>query len=222
MSPIGTIFAVSWRRAGNVGNSVPKVPRGRPKSGVKRQQQLLSELQLIFLKDGFRAHKVDDLAKKLSCSKRTLYTIAASKEELFLLSLDNWLHHIRRTGWQRALTATDPRKRIQEFLQPGIEETINTSRKFWVDIEDYAPAAKMLSQHQKERMHSLEDMIQEGIDDGYFVDVPPYLIAEILLSSILRFDSTDFQRSSGLSISEAFDKLYQVVFRGIETNPQKA
>lgn len=190
--------------------------RGRPKNGGQRREEVLSALEYMFLQGGFRSHTVDGLSNKLSCSKRTLYNIAPSKEELFLFVMDSWLQRIRRAGWQGALSSTSPRKRIEEFLQPGITETANTTQTFWADVESYLPAKKMLAMHQRERIHSLEDMIQEGIDDGSFHSVHPYLIAEVLLSAILRFDSPEFLKSSGLKMSEAFRELYDVVFRGIE------
>ncbi len=193
-----------------------EVRRGRPRNSGRRKEELLEKLERIFLRHGFRSITIDYLATELRCSKKTLYNIAPSKEEIFLVVMDKWLSEIRRKGWQQASGQQVPRDRIQAFLHPGIEGVVDTTQSFWADVESYMPAKSMLTMHQRDRMHSIVDMIQVGIEDGSFHKVHPYLIAEVLLSAILRFDSPDFLESSGLSIGEAFQELYDVVFRGIE------
>ncbi|MFD6073446.1 TetR/AcrR family transcriptional regulator, partial [Amycolatopsis lurida] len=45
-----------------------------------RQRALLSELEAVFLAEGFSQFTLDDLAARLHCSKSTLYALAPSKE----------------------------------------------------------------------------------------------------------------------------------------------
>ena len=49
-----------------------------------RQARLLGEIEAIYLAEGFRGSTVGELAARLRCSRRALYELAPSKEELFL------------------------------------------------------------------------------------------------------------------------------------------
>lgn len=80
----------------------------RLSAGSDRQKELLAELETLFFANGFRTITVDDIAAQLKCSKRTLYEIAPSKQELFILVIESWLERIRHLGWQGALQHDDP------------------------------------------------------------------------------------------------------------------
>ena len=184
-------------------------------SGGDRRKQIRDELEKIFLREGFRDLTIDSLAKRLRCSNRTLYEIAPSKEEMFLLILNRWLERIRHLGWQGALEHTDPITRIQAFLEPGVSESREASAKFVEDVRSYLPAKQMLARHQEERMEFLEDVVSDGIKRGSFRKVHAYLVTEVLLSAVTRIDELDFQYRAGLTFSEAFRELYDLLLHGL-------
>ena len=72
-------------------------------AGSDRQKELLADLEALFFASGFRTVTVDEIATRLKCSKRTLYEIAPSKQELFVLVIESWLDRIRHQGWQLSL-----------------------------------------------------------------------------------------------------------------------
>lgn len=192
-----------------------KRPKTRRVSRSDRREEIRRQLERIFLREGFRDLTIDQLAKRLKCSNRTLYEIAPSKEEMFLFVLNRWLERIRHLGWQGALEHTEPIKRIEAFLQPGVSETREAGADFVEDVRTYLPAKQMLARHQEERMKFLEDIVSDGIKRGSFRNVHPYLMAEILLSAVTRIDELDFQSRSGLTFSEAFAELYEVLLHGL-------
>jgi len=180
-----------------------------------RREEVRNQLEQIFLREGFRDLTIDQLAKRLKCSNRTLYEIAPSKEEMFLFILNRWLERIRHLGWRGALQHSEPIKRIEAFLHPGVSETRNAGADFVEDVRSYLPAKQMLARHQEERMKFLEDIVSDGIARGSFRELHPYLVAEILLSAVTRIDELDFQSRSGLTFSEAFSELYDLVLHGL-------
>ena len=193
----------------NEGSSIRRVSRS------DRREEIRNQLEQIFLREGFRELTIDRLAKRLKCSNRTLYEIAPSKEEMFLFILNRLLERIRHLGWRGALQHTEPIKRIEAFLHPGVSETRNAGADFVEDVRSYLPAKQMLARHQEERMRFLEDIVSDGIERGSFRKLHPYLVAEILLSAVTRIDELDFQSRSGLTFSEAFSELYELVLHGI-------
>ncbi len=188
---------------------------GRPGSRSDRRDEIRNQLEKIFLREGFRNLTVNKLAKRVQCSNRTLYEIAPSKEEIFLVILNRWLERIRHLGRQGALKHSEPLKRIEAFLNPGVSETRDASADFVEDVRSYLPAKEMLARHQEERMKFLEDIVEDGIGRGSFRDVHAYLVAEVVLSAVTRIDEFDFQTRSGLTFSEAFEELYELLLHGL-------
>ncbi|MCU1500869.1 MAG: TetR/AcrR family transcriptional regulator, partial [Ilumatobacteraceae bacterium] len=47
-----------------------------------RRIELWDQLGVLFLQDGFRNLTIGDLAARLNCSRRTLYSLAENREDL--------------------------------------------------------------------------------------------------------------------------------------------
>ncbi|MBT5153346.1 MAG: TetR/AcrR family transcriptional regulator [Gammaproteobacteria bacterium] len=194
--------------------SRPK-PQSQSMSRAERREQTRQELEALFLREGFRDLTVASIAKRLKCSNRSLYDIAPSKEEMFLVVLNQWLERIRHLGWQAALAHTDSIERIEAFLKPGVTETRGASAAFIEDVRSYLPAKQILARHQEERMEVLGDIIESGIKQGSFRKLHSYLVAEFLLSAATKIDELDFQSKAGLSFSDAFEELYELLLHGL-------
>src|SRR3954453_12425062 len=65
-----------------VSPSVPVRVSDMPARATPRREQLFDELVALLLADGFAHLTLDDIAARLRCSKRTLYALAGSKEQL--------------------------------------------------------------------------------------------------------------------------------------------
>src|SRR5688500_9752306 len=53
-----------------------------PRRGVRRQDDLVERLIDVFLREGFLELSIDDMARRLRCSKTTIYGIAPSKQQV--------------------------------------------------------------------------------------------------------------------------------------------
>jgi len=180
-----------------------------------RREQVLDGLEAIFLKDGFRDVTVEELAGRLRCSRQTLYRIAPSKPELFLVVLDRFLARIREEGRVAATSSTDPMQRIEALLEPGITATVPVSRRFTEDVDGYEPARGMLAEHQRERMQLLREIVEDGIRRGEFTGFHSHLVAEVMVAAVGRVSRPDFLAEAGLSMSEAFAECSRLIRSGL-------
>lgn len=184
-------------------------------TGSERQKSLLEELESLFFANGFRTITVDELASRLKCSKRTLYELAPSKQELFILVIESWLERIRHLGWQGALQHDDPEKRIMAYLEPGVTESRPASRQFLADLQSYRPALALLEAHQAQRTKVLMEIVEDGIRRGRFKPVHSALVAEIFLASVNRINEPAVLARAGVEFSEAFDELFRILTNGL-------
>ncbi|MCC8943934.1 TetR/AcrR family transcriptional regulator [Bradyrhizobium sp. Arg62] len=180
-----------------------------------RHKEILDGLEEIFLTEGFQTPTVADLCARLHCSKRSLYEIAPTKPELFLLILRRVLDRIRRLGMRGALEKEDPQARILAYLQPGITESSRATQRFNEDLRAFESARLMLEEHQKERVAVLRDIIEDGIKKGHFRTLHAHLAAEIYLAAARLTNQPEVLAAAGLTMSEAFAELPDLLFHGL-------
>src|SRR5512142_1001170 len=99
-----------------------------------RQEELLGELERIILDEGFRRLTVESLAKRLQCSRRTLYELAPSKDELVLLVLDRLLRRMGHKAMEQVRALDDPADRLQAYMTCTNAEISPSSRQLWADV----------------------------------------------------------------------------------------
>jgi AcrR family transcriptional regulator len=192
----------------------------RPSAVSERHRDLIEALEALFLDEGFRTITVDELAARLKCSKRTLYELAPSKQELFLLVVERWLHRIRHLGWAGALKHDDPEKRIIAYLDPGVSQSRTASRRFLEDLQSYRPALALLEAHQRERTSVLRDIVEDGMQRGRFRRLHPALVAEVFQAAVGRLNEPDFLDNAGISFSDGFSELYELFLNGLFSQPK--
>jgi AcrR family transcriptional regulator len=183
----------------------------------------LDALEAIFLKEGFRDVTVEELTIRLRCSRQTLYRLAPSKPEIFLTVLDRFLSRIRAQGREAAYARSDPMRRLEALLEPGITATAPASRSFSEDVDSFEPARRLLAQHQRERMQLLREIVEDGISRGEFSGYHAHLVAEVMVAAVGRVSRPDFLAEAGLSMSEAFAECSQLIRLGLaQTNQRQA
>ena len=98
--------------------SVPPPPRildrAREQEFTERQLEVFDKLGTMF-ESGFAELNMADLAKRLNCSLRTLYTLAPSRDDLMLSVVDR---HLWEVG--RAAPARDPRRHVPARGRGGV------------------------------------------------------------------------------------------------------
>ena len=181
----------------------------------ERHERLVADLEVIFLEEGFRRCRISELAERLKCSKRTLYEVAASKQELVLLVIERWLERVRQLGWSGALEHEDPAKRISAYLSPGVTESRRASRAFLEDIQTLRPALLVLEAHQRERAKVLREILDDGIRRGRFRPFHTKLVAEIFLAAVSRINEPKVLEAAQLTFSDAFGELFDLILNGI-------
>jgi AcrR family transcriptional regulator len=186
-----------------------------------RDDDALDSLEEIFLVEGVRRVSVGELARRLRCSRRTLYVLAKSKQELFLLVVDRFLTRIRRLGDQSASARPAPAARIEAYLEPGIRQVARSTNLFFADIAALPPAKRMLEEHQRQRIEGLRRIITEGVRRRMFRGIHPHLAADVLSLAYRRVSQPEFLVTANLSMTEAYAEVGRLFLHGL-LHPQAA
>lgn len=180
-----------------------------------RSNERLRLLDELFVAEGFRNLNVSRIAKKLRCSKRSLYELARSKQALVQLVLARRLSRIRQDGWHAASLHDSPPERIRAYLAPGITATDEMGAKYLSDIETDTETARLLDDHQRRRIDGLRTLIEEGIRQGFYKGFHPYLVAEVMMTALQRMRQQDFLLEAGISQVEAYAELGRLIQAGL-------
>jgi AcrR family transcriptional regulator len=181
----------------------------------QRLERLLEELEHVFLRDGFLHFRTEELARRLHCSKRALYQIAPSRERLFEVVIDRWLTKLRRAGVDAAARAADPLAAVTGYLGAAVVATRDAGAQFVRDLSRSPATYRRLMSHQRERIAGLERLIERGTRAGHFRGVHPKLLAEVMLNAVAQMVDPELLARVGLTMSQAFAELYDIVEHGL-------
>ena len=189
-----------------VGSPRPLLSQTSERRLGPRHREVLDQLERLFLSQGFAAFTVRELASGVECSRRTLYELAPSKDELVLVILDRFLHRIGR----EALTEIDEADPIIDQIRLYIAGGFELQRLATVFAEDLAddPAARrLLDRHFRYVMTVVERLVTEGIEKGELRDVTPSVVAGAIAGSSLYLTQPEVTADIGLDKSKASEEM---------------
>lgn len=180
-----------------------------------RQEAILEQLEPIFLTHGFRDLTLEMLAAELKCSKRTFYDIAQSKQELFLVVLERFLHRLLQQGIESLQEVSDPAERMVRFMEAGISDALSMSSKAMEDVQSLRPASLMLEAHVRARVEILQQLVQEGIEQGQFRPLHVQLVAECCFAALAVSRDGQKLQAIGIKPAEAIKEIYELFAYGL-------
>jgi AcrR family transcriptional regulator len=180
-----------------------------------RQTELRESLVALVLAQGFSRLTVDGVATALGCSKRTLYALAESKEQLATLAV----RHFFRTATQQVEAAIartrSPARRVTRYLEAVAAALRPTSPAFRADVARFGPAREIYETNTSAAAQRVRELIDEGTAAGDFRTVPGDFVAEVITATMRRIGSGEMERATGLTDAEAYNELAKLVLAAV-------
>jgi len=162
------------------------------------RDKILRAAEELFLKYGVRSISMDDIARHLAVSKKTLYQHFADKEDIVVMACTA---HLARNAKSFEEIRSTARNAIEELamISIGIKEMMrNMNPSLLFDLQKYHPRAWKEWVEHKERFirNSVVRNIKQGIKEGYFrPEIDPEIVASVRLELIqLAFNEEIFPR----------------------------
>jgi AcrR family transcriptional regulator len=151
------------------------------------KERILKGAEELFLKYGVRSVSMDDIARHLSISKKTIYQYFVDKDEIVTQVTSNHLAQTK-AGFDQLTSASknalDELMRIQMFMKKNMQD-MNPALLF--DLRKYHPKAwAAWSEHKnKEIRESVVRNLKQGIEEGlYRSNLNPEILAILRIESI--------------------------------------
>ena len=183
-----------------------------------RQVEILDTLQALFLAEGFRHLTIGDLANRLRCSRRTLYSLAPSKEELVLVVIGRLLNDMGVKARAEAAAHDHPGEAIAAYLQTAIVTFAPAQPAFTEDLESYLPTRHLYDRHLLVALRVLRDLVDDGIRAGTFRPFHSPLIAELLDGCVERIRRPDVLARAHVSSSQAIAEFSEFIRHGLQVH----
>lgn len=186
-----------------------------------RRAELLDQLCELFLAEGFAHFTLDDLAARLHCSKSTLYTLAASKEQLAVRVVGHYFKTATRRIEAAVAAVTGVSEKVGAYLDAAAESLRPASRRFIDDMARNAATRATYEANATAAAERLREYIGEGVRRGEFREVHAAFVADMVGRTITAIQRGEIQQSTGLSDAEAFAALAQFLLGGLSARTEE-
>lgn len=174
-----------------------------------RRDEILKVAAKVFRAKGYRTATLNDIADEFGFTRAALYYYFKSKEDILVAVIEGAGADMLRGVEDAMALPAPPAEKVGRILASHAELILSNVNIFGV----YLAEMKSLPPRVRERFESgerrfvehLASVIQEGIDDGEFDDVPSKLTA-LSLSGMANSAVRWYRRGQGLT-PDAFGQL---------------
>jgi AcrR family transcriptional regulator len=180
-----------------------------------RREELLSQLEELFLRDGFEALKMDDIAKRLRCSKTSLYALARSREQLVVVVTKRFFKGATEIIEKQVTEESEPSLRVRTYLTGVGTAMRRQSIAFYHDMVNFEPTADIYRRNSRAAARRVRELIQDGERDGAFRNVHGAFAAQLVTLAIEGIQSGALLDSTAMTASDAFTELGDLLMHGL-------
>lgn len=190
---------------------------------IAEKDKILQFTHQLFLAEGFYKTSMDEIARELQISKKTIYKYFPSKDglledvcELRMVNAEKMIDEIINTD-EDAVT------KFVKLVNMNHAMMKNCSEKWIKDLQLHAP-------HLMERFNKLRDkeigktmtrLIEQGRKEKLIENYPPAMIITAFLGAISFVTNPEFILNNKFSFQEAFRITADIFFKGFLTEQGK-
>lgn len=190
----------------------------RTRTGLTpRQTDVLDAFEALILAEGFRHLTVGATAARLGCSRRTLYDLAPSKDDLVALAVERYLARFLDDCLTEIGRHRSPARQLEAAAALVTARFAGLSDAFTADVVATPRTAALVATFAGRFADGLEAVVETGVRQGTFRRVHPRLVAEAILGLVDRLQDPAVLRGLGLSYDEAARQVAGLFLDGIRT-----
>jgi AcrR family transcriptional regulator len=184
------------------------------------RERILAESVGMFLQFGFKSVTMDDIARHLSISKKTIYQHFRDKDEIIKLATE---YHIKHEIQEVQTIQQQAENVIEELfmLSRCIREKLkSTNLNVLYELQKHFPAAWQVYQKFKEEVlfRMIVDNLTAGIEQGYFrKEINADILARLRMEEIQIAFNRDIFPAIQFEISTVHEQFFNHFIHGILT-----
>jgi AcrR family transcriptional regulator len=180
-----------------------------------RQLEILDTLDESVLIDGFADLTMAEIAKEMTCSLRTLYGIAPSKEELVLAVADRHLQRIGREAMQTLEVDEPPLARLRAYLRATNLALQPTTVIFSIDFNKLPGARQLTDAHADYIVSITRALLDEAVEAKEIKSLDTAALALVLGRLGRDFARPNIEKMVQRSARETADSIAEIILDGL-------
>ena len=186
-----------------------------------QRDHIIEMAMRMFVTQGIKSVRMDDIAQEIGVSKRTLYEMFGDKEELIYLCITRYLEALQKSIHQKA--AGESHNMLEAILIGFFEMTksSDTNNRIMGNLRKFYPTVYERIHRETGEKGSLrfKTAIARCVDDGLLdrhvnIDLALTMLYYMAIGIVAR---KDVMLPEGVSAREAFIHVVIMFFRGIST-----
>ncbi|GBD92172.1 DNA-binding transcriptional regulator EnvR [bacterium BMS3Abin04] len=186
---------------------------------MNTREQIVHYSSDLFLKNGFYKTTMDDVARKLKISKKTIYKYFATKDDLLNEIIEDTMTHVREN-----INSIVSNKQISVVKLINLSDflvgfSLKISETWINDLQIHNPRRwETIEYFRKETIfYAFNKIINQGKKENLIIDKPNIIIVTIILSAIQGIINPEFLLNNNFSVKEAFIQTFDILISGILT-----
>lgn len=189
-------------------------PQMSPRS-VRRRDELLLAITEVFLEEGFLDFGIGDLATRLRCSRSTLYTVAASKEQIVLAALRHFFRDASARIERKVAGEDNPGARLSVYLRAVAEELAPAGEAFYRDLAAYAPGREIYADNIRIASERVGRLVAEAIESGEMRPFAADFVGSAVSSVMVSIQTGEVRARTNMDDAAAYAALADLVMEGL-------
>ncbi|GJQ63941.1 MAG: TetR family transcriptional regulator [Melioribacteraceae bacterium] len=187
------------------------------------KERILEHVITKFLSEGFQKTSMDEIARELKMSKKTIYKHFSSKDELIFATVNNFLNSTSKTIGELVDSKADSLVKIQKITLTMLRLSLKLSQRFISDVKVYKPDLwRKIDEFRSEKfMENFGKLFDQCKKEKIMVDYPNIIILTIMLSSIQGVINPKFLTENNYSAREAGAVVFEIIMSGLLTKKGK-
>lgn len=193
----------------------PVLDRTRERALTARQRELLDELQELFFAEGFADLTMASLARRLSCSLRTLYALAPSRDELVMVAVDRNLWRVGQAARAALDPGLPPLEALGRYLRAAAVAVAGWRAPFVRDLLAVPAAGALAGGHRRYIAGVTKALLDLAVERGDCAVADTGALAALLSNLAWFFVQPEVQPALDTTPEQAADETLELLLRGI-------
>jgi AcrR family transcriptional regulator len=190
----------------------------------EQQRQKIADYALShYRQTGFSKIPMDDIARGMKISKKTIYKYYDSKDELVEVAFRSFM--LKASGFVSEVVISDSPSvvKLALILRHILKESATISNKFLSDLQNDLPMLwKEFDDFRSGMMRrTIPKIFDQGIKEGFVREAPVAIVVTVFIAGVREILKNEFLEETGFTMNQAMGHFYKFILGTILTEKGK-
>lgn len=187
---------------------------------MEKKDEILISVCKLFHKYGIKSVTMDDIAKNIGISKKTLYSFFKDKKDLVKQSINSLKTHHKDSNIIDDFKSKNAIEQLIFIYVTGYKLIDEYNYSYEYDLKKYYPKIyiEYFNTRREKIYNGILNNLKKGISEGFFNDdINVEVISLIHTAKIECMSENSILKDSGIDMKEIFKQMFFYHLRGVST-----